>query len=58
MTTVLSATLAHEAGVQELVLFHLSDRYGRAEWMEMLREAREIFANTHFSAHWNLDTEL
>ncbi|HAL70955.1 MAG TPA: ribonuclease Z [Verrucomicrobiales bacterium] len=54
MTTVLSATLAQRAQVDELVLFHLSDRYGREEWLEMLAEAREIFPNTRFPAHWEL----
>ncbi len=54
MTTVLSATLASRAGVQELVLFHLSDRYNRDEWLQMLHEARQIFPNTSYPAHWGL----
>lgn len=54
MTTVLSATLAQRAGVEELVLFHLSDRYARAEWLEMLHEARQIFPKTSYSPHWGL----
>lgn len=56
MTTVLSATLAQRAGVGELVLFHLSDRYQRAEWLEMLQEARQIFPNAHYPAEWNLES--
>jgi ribonuclease Z len=55
MTTVLSATLAQRAQAKELVLFHLSDRYERAEWVEMLREARQIFPNAHYPGQWNLE---
>lgn len=55
MTTVLSATLAERVHARELVLFHLSDRYDRADWMEMLLEAREIFPNTRYPAGWNLE---
>jgi ribonuclease Z len=55
MTTVLAATLAQRAHVGELVLFHLSSRYERVVWIEMLREARQIFPNAHYPAHWCLD---
>ena len=55
MTSVLSATLAQRAGAEELVLFHLSSRYEPRDWIEMLQEAREIFPNTRFSPHWNLE---
>jgi ribonuclease Z len=48
MTTVQAATLARRAGVGELVLFHLSDRYDRAAWADMLREAREVFPAARF----------
>jgi ribonuclease Z len=60
MTTVLSATLAQRAQVAELVLFHLSDRYEPAVWVEMLWEARQVFPNAHYPARWNLqvDAEL
>jgi ribonuclease Z len=54
MTTVLSATLAQRAGARELVLFHLSERYQAEEWIEMLREAREVFPNTHYPPQWSL----
>ena len=54
MTTVLSATLAQRAGVRELVLIHLSDRYQPADWIEMLREARQVFPNTHYPPQWGL----
>ena len=52
MTTVLSAQLAAQAEVGELVLFHLSDRYEPAEWNEMLAEARQVFPNTRFPVEW------
>lgn len=55
MTTVLAATLAQRAQVEELVLFHLSDRYPRADWLEMLREARQVFPKAAYPQHWNLD---
>lgn len=58
MTTVLSATLAQRANARELVLIHLSDRYQAEEWQEMLREAREIFPNTHYPAQWGLEGGL
>ena len=55
MTTVLSATLAQRAQVGELVIFHLSDRYKRVDWVEMLREARQVFPNAHYPAQWSLE---
>jgi ribonuclease Z len=54
MTTVLSATLAQLAKVEELVLFHLSDRYQREDWVEMLQEAVQIFPNTRYPSQWGL----
>jgi ribonuclease Z len=54
MTTVLSATLAKRAQVAELVIFHLSDRYEPAVWLEMLQEASQLFPNVSFPPHWNL----
>jgi ribonuclease Z len=54
MTTVLSAKLAREAKVDQLILFHLSDRYDRSVWAEMLREAKEIFPATQYPAEWGL----
>lgn len=55
MTTVLSATLAARAQAGELILFHLSNRYDRSEWLEMLQEARQVFPRTHYPPHWGLD---
>ena len=56
MTTRLTATLASEAGVGNLVLIHLSDRYPEPEWLEMLAEAREVFPETSFPSHWKIDS--
>jgi ribonuclease Z len=56
MTTVLTATLARRARVGKLMLFHLSDRYERSVWGEMLREAREIFPESHYPTQWNLES--
>jgi ribonuclease Z len=55
MTTVQVATLAGRAGVGRLVLFHLSDRYRRDEWPDLLAEARAIFPATQFPPQWALD---
>jgi ribonuclease Z len=56
MTTVLAAGLAKRAGAGKLILFHVSDRYNRAEWLEMLCEAREVFPDTHYPEHWSVET--
>ena len=52
MTAVRAARLAKEAGVERLVLFHLSDRYHDAEWQALLDEARAVFPATSFPEHW------
>lgn len=54
MTTGLTGRLAREAGVDRLVLIHLSDRYSEPEWRDMLAEAREEFPNTDFPPNWEL----
>lgn len=57
MTTVLAANLAQQAQVDELILFHLSDRYERTEWETMLMEAREIFPNATYPPQWNMSPQ-
>jgi ribonuclease Z len=52
MTSTQVATLAARAQVQELVLFHVSDRYSKLELEVLLQEAQTIFPNTRFPAHW------
>lgn len=54
MTADRVATLAKEAKVGELILFHVSDRYDPGHWKALLREAQAIFPNTHYPAHWKL----
>ena len=54
MTTVQAAQLAKRAEVGELVLFHLSERYDRQGWVEMLEEAREVFGGACYPGGWGL----
>lgn len=52
MTATQVAETARRAKVQQLLLFHLSDRYTRGEWADLLQEARAIFPNTAFPDGW------
>jgi ribonuclease Z len=54
MTTQQVAELARDANIGQLILFHLSDRYTPAEWLEMLAEAKAIFPRTSFAGHWSM----
>jgi ribonuclease Z len=54
MTARQAAALALRAGVQQLVLFHVSDRYRRDELLQLRDEARAIFPNTNFPEHWGV----
>jgi ribonuclease Z len=47
--------LAAAVGAQRLVLFHLSDRYSREEWMGLLGEVRRVFPAAGFPSHWGLE---
>lgn len=51
-TTDQVSRLAAEAGVDRLILFHLSERYSHEQWEAMLRQTRSNFPNTHFPEHW------
>ncbi|MHB9133615.1 MAG: MBL fold metallo-hydrolase [Armatimonadota bacterium] len=55
LTAPQAAALAARAGVEKLVLIHLSDRYPPARWPEYLAEARAVFPNTHFPAGWGVE---
>lgn len=55
MTSVLAATLAKQAEIGEVVLFHVSRRYQREEWLDLLREAREVFPRSRFPKEWDLE---
>ncbi|MEK7951099.1 MBL fold metallo-hydrolase [Luteolibacter soli] len=52
MTSAQVATLARDAGVKELVLFHVSGRYVAEERAALLEEAREVFPGARFPEGW------
>ena len=52
MTAAQVAEMARRANAQQLLLFHLSDRYTKEEWLDLLEEARAIFPNTAFPEGW------
>jgi ribonuclease Z len=56
MTSVQVADVARRAHVQELILFHVSDRYDRAGWSALLNEARAIFPQTRFPDTWSIES--
>lgn len=45
-TTVQAALLAKESHVKKLILTHISSRYQKEDYNQLLREAQEIFPNT------------
>jgi ribonuclease Z len=47
--------LATAVGARKLVLFHLSDRYTRDDWMGLLAEVREVFPAAAFPSQWGLE---
>jgi ribonuclease Z len=52
MTAVQAAALAKRAGVEELVLMHVSARYTRVGLSELLDEARAVFSAVRFPEGW------
>ena len=54
LTAGQAATMARQAGIQRLVLFHVSARYRPPDWLAMLAEARAILPQTDFPVHWGL----
>lgn len=58
MTAIQAATLARDAHVQRLVLFHISERYRSPDWQALLREARAIFPATFFPEHWAVELSV
>lgn len=51
LTALQAATIAKEAGVKKLILFHISERYQKF-YTEILNEARNVFENTYFPENW------
>jgi ribonuclease Z len=47
--------LAAAVGAGRLVLFHLSDRYTREQWRELLEEVRQAFQRAGFPDSWDLE---
>jgi len=54
MTSELCGSLARRSGAGDLLLIHLSDRYSKEEWREMLEEVRQSFPKARFPEHWEL----
>ncbi|MAS91977.1 MAG: ribonuclease Z [Verrucomicrobiales bacterium] len=52
MNADLVGQLAKEAKVERLCLHHLSRRYSKAEWFEMLSATKSVFPATEFPAGW------
>lgn len=48
-TTHQAAEIANRAGVKKLCLTHISSRYDRDAWNELVAEAKEIFPNTEIA---------
>lgn len=54
LTALQAATIAKEAGIKKLILFHLSERYHK-DFSKLLNEARRIFPDTFFPENWKFD---
>jgi ribonuclease Z len=56
LTVAETARLARDTSVRKLVLFHVSDRYGRRDLFRMLDEAKKIHPESVFPPHWKIGT--
>jgi len=52
MTSVQAAMLAKHCNARKLVLIHISERYEKNAWFDLLADARAIFSETYFPEHW------
>ena len=52
MTVRYAAELAQAVKAKKLVLCHISDRYSKADFPNILSEAKDIFPNTTFPDNW------
>lgn len=48
-TTTEAAKIAKTAQAKELWLTHISSRYDKGDWKQLVQEAREIFPNSHLA---------
>ncbi len=48
-TTHQAAEIAKQAGCKHLCLTHISSRYDRQAWLELVEEAKEVFPNTEIA---------
>ncbi|NTU86191.1 MAG: MBL fold metallo-hydrolase [Chloroflexales bacterium] len=55
LTTAQAGALAATCGAGELVLIHISERYGRAELPAILAEARAVFPRARLPEAWTAD---
>lgn len=46
------ATIAKAIDAKNLILFHLSDRYQKPEWFELLSDVRKKHSRTFFAQEW------
>ncbi len=50
-----SAKIAKRAGINKLILFHISERYDvKKDYNQLLKEAKDIFENSFFPGEWDL----
>ncbi|PCJ62020.1 MAG: hypothetical protein COA79_04865 [Planctomycetota bacterium] len=54
MTASQVSQFAKELNINQLTLFHISDRYPAATRVEFLEKAVSIFPNTRYPDHWNI----
>ena len=55
MTIKYAAMLASASKAEQLVLFHVSSRYQKTNWNDLLQEAKSIFPNTSFPQNWKMN---
>ena len=56
MTATKVGRLAADCKVGQVTLMHLSRRYSREEWAELLDEVLESFPNAAFPDHWRINS--
>jgi len=55
LTSIQSASIAKEAHVGKLILFHISERYSiEKDYIRILNETKSIFPETYFPGNWSI----